>query len=101
MNYNKTSTVLKALAEPNRLKIVNLLSCGTLCACDILSHFDFTQPALSHHMKVLEEADIVIVEKKGTWNHYKLNKTFIINFQTVCKELFSSDKSTCTCNTKN
>lgn len=60
----KIAMSLKALAEPNRLKIVDLLSCGTKCACDLLEHFDFSQPALSHHMKVLEKAEIITVEKK-------------------------------------
>lgn len=53
MNYEDMSKTLKALADPKRLKIIDLLSCGSLCACDILDHFDFTQPTLSHHMKVL------------------------------------------------
>lgn len=64
MDYENMVVGLKALAEPNRLKIVDLLSCGTKCACDLLEHFDFSQPALSHHMKVLEKAGIITVEKK-------------------------------------
>lgn len=63
MNYVELSVMLKALADPNRLKIVDLLSNGSLCACDILEHFDFTQPTLSHHMKVLEKAGIIFVTK--------------------------------------
>ena len=54
MNYDEMSVMLKALADPKRLKIIDILSCGSLCACDILDHFDFTQPTLSHHIKVLE-----------------------------------------------
>lgn len=54
MNYEEMSVILKALADPKRLKIIDLLSCGSLCACDILDHFEFTQPTLSHHMKVLK-----------------------------------------------
>ena len=41
------------------MKIVDILSCGEKCACDILEHFDFTQPTLSHHMKVLMECGLV------------------------------------------
>lgn len=72
MNYEEMSVILKALADPKRLKIIDLLSCGSLCACDILDHFEFTQPTLSHHMKVLEKAGNVLVTKKGTWHHYQL-----------------------------
>ena len=50
--YEKNSKILKALSDPNRLKIIDILSCGERCACEILEHFDFTQPTLSHHMKV-------------------------------------------------
>lgn len=66
MDYEKTARLLKALADSKRLKIVDILSCGTMCACDILEHFDFTQPTLSHHMKVLEKSGIVRVTKRDS-----------------------------------
>ena len=65
MNYESLSLVLKSLANPNRMKIVDVLSCGSLCACDLLEYFDFTQPTLSHHMKVLEKAGVVCVSKRA------------------------------------
>ena len=97
MDYENMVVGLKALAEPNRLKIVDLLSCGTKCACDLLEHFGFSQPALSHHMKVLEKAEIITVEKKATWNYYSLSEKFTFNFQDLCKSLFSHDDKTCIC----
>ena len=48
MDYQKLANLLKVVAEPNRLKILEMLSCGEMCACNILDHFDFTQPTLSH-----------------------------------------------------
>ena len=74
MNYEAYSTKLKIITDPKRMKIIDLLSCGEMCACDILEHFDFTQPTLSHHIKVLTEAGMVTSEKKGTWHHYSLNE---------------------------
>ena len=100
MNYEKTALILKALAEPNRLKIVDILSAGTRCACDILDHFEFSQPALSHHMKILEKAGVLTVEKKGIWNHYTLSEEFQKDFQEMLVELFSQNTSNCAC-TKN
>ncbi|HRK99148.1 MAG TPA: metalloregulator ArsR/SmtB family transcription factor, partial [Trichococcus flocculiformis] len=47
MDYENYAKVAKALADPKRVKIVDMLSCGAMCACDILEHFDFTQPTLS------------------------------------------------------
>ena len=73
MNYEDMSKTLKALADPKRLKIIDLLSCGSLCACDILDHFDFTQPTLSHHMKTLCECGLVETRKEGKWSYYSLH----------------------------
>ncbi|MDT2815208.1 ArsR/SmtB family transcription factor [Vagococcus carniphilus] len=80
MNYEEISKVLKAMADPNRIKIIDLLSNGTLCACEVLKHFEFTQPTLSHHMKVLEKANIVSVDKQGKWYHYTLRDEFVTEF---------------------
>ena len=73
MDYDNTARLLKALADSKRLKIVDILSCGTMCACDILEHFDFTQPTLSHHMKILCDTGIVDSCKDGKWMHYSLS----------------------------
>ena len=66
MTYEEYAKVAKALSEPKRVKILDMLSCGEMCACDILEHFDFTQPTLSHHIKILVEAGLVTAEKRGT-----------------------------------
>jgi len=97
-DYNANARIIKALSDPSRLKIVDILSCGEMCACDILEHFDFTQPTLSHHMKVLMECGIVECRKEGLWNYYSLNSTncnklilFLMSIITntddcICKE---------------
>ena len=74
MNFEEYAKVAKAVADPKRVKILELLSCGSLCACDILEHFDFTQPTLSHHIRVLSEAGLVASEKTGTWHHYTIDQ---------------------------
>jgi ArsR family transcriptional regulator len=73
INYDENAKILKVLSDANRLKIIDILSCGERCACDILEHFDFTQPTLSHHMRVLSDAGLVNVRKDGQWNYYSLN----------------------------
>ena len=96
MDYQELADLLKVVAEPNRLKILEMLSCGEMCACDILDHFDFTQPTLSHHMKVLENNGLVNVTKKGKWHHYSLNPekaALIINGLTK----ILSDTEDCIC----
>lgn len=64
----------KALGDETRVKIVEMLKGGTMCACKILEHFNISQPTLSYHMKLLCGCSLVSVEKVGTWNHYSLNR---------------------------
>lgn len=104
LNYEENAKVIKALSDTNRLKIIDILSCGESCACDILEHFDFTQPTLSHHMKVLMECGIVDCRKEGLWSYYSLNNTncnklilFLMNVVTDTKECICKDKLKCNC----
>ncbi|MEK6719895.1 MAG: metalloregulator ArsR/SmtB family transcription factor [Chloroflexota bacterium] len=66
-------TMLQALADPTRLAIVRQLSAdGEVCACDFSACCDVAQPTVSHHLRVLREAGIVISERRGTWIIYRL-----------------------------
>jgi ArsR family transcriptional regulator len=65
--------LLQALADPTRLAIVRQLSAeGGVCACDLTSCCDVSQPTVSHHLKVLREAGVVDAERRGTWIYYRL-----------------------------
>ena len=64
--------LFKALADTSRLEIVDMLSCGELCACKILEKFNITQPTLSHHMKILCDSGLVTGRKEGKWTYYSL-----------------------------
>ena len=104
MNYEGNVRIFKALSDPSRLKIIDILSCGEKCACDILEHFEFTQPTLSHHMKVLIESGLVEARREGLWNYYYLNinncnkvSIFLMNLVTETEECICKDKSRCTC----
>ena len=104
LNYEENAKIIKALSDANRLKIVDILSCGEKCACDILEEFDFSQPTLSHHMKVLMDCGIVECRKEGLWSYYTLNSTncnklmlFLMNLFTDTDECICKDKSKCNC----
>lgn len=71
--YVKNANILKAIAEPNRLLILDMLAEGELCACKILDRLAITQPTLSHHMKILCDCGIVNYSKVGKWMHYSIN----------------------------
>lgn len=73
--YEQNSVIFKALSEPKRLMIIDLLSCEEKCACELLEYFNFTQPTLSHHMKTLIDCGLVEARKEGTWSYYSLNNT--------------------------
>ncbi len=57
--------LFKALADQTRLEIVDLISCGELCACEILKSFSFSQSTLSYHMKLLTDSGLVNVRRDG------------------------------------
>ena len=71
--YTEMAKVFKALSDPKRVKIVDLLSCGEMCACVLLKCFEITQPTLAHDMKVLTDADIVVSRRAGKNIYYSLN----------------------------
>lgn len=71
--YNETARVFKAFCDENRLKILELLRTGEKCACILLEDLQITQPTLSHHMKLLCDADVVQGRKEGKWVHYSIN----------------------------
>ncbi|HUP86898.1 MAG TPA: metalloregulator ArsR/SmtB family transcription factor [Acidimicrobiales bacterium] len=64
--------LLKALAEPLRWRIVELLSAEELCVCHLVEELDVPQPLVSHHLRVLREAELVETEKWRYWTYYRL-----------------------------
>ena len=75
--YTEIAKVFKALSDPKRVKIVDLLSCGEMCGCVLLKCFEITQPTLAHDMKVLTEAGIVTSRREGKKTIYALNRDAI------------------------
>ena len=90
--------LVKALADTNRLMIVDMLSCGELCACKILEKFNITQPTLSHHMKILCDCGLVSWRKDGKWTYYTLNPSKVQELKDFIS-VITADKESCTCKT--
>lgn len=74
INEKKAATIFKAFSDENRIRILEQLLTGEKCACVLLDSLHITQPTLSHHMKILCDADIVISRKEGKWTHYSISK---------------------------
>ena len=94
--YTDIAKMLRAISEPKRLRIVDMLSCGELCACEILEEFHITQPTLSHDMRVLLEAGIVTDRREGKNIYYKLDKEALEQMHRTLGRIFE-DKPDCIC----
>jgi ArsR family transcriptional regulator, arsenate/arsenite/antimonite-responsive transcriptional repressor len=71
----RLARLLKAVAEPTRLQVISLIRNapgGEACVCDLTGPLGLRQPTVSYHLKVLAEAGLVTVERRGTWMWYSL-----------------------------
>jgi len=102
-SYAEYVPTFKALSDETRLKIIDMLSCGELCACEILEAFSISQSTLSYHMKTLVESGLVNGRRDGAWMKYTLNdekKDAVLAFFTditsptedcICKSIEKKD----------
>jgi len=79
MNVDTTSPaqiaeIARALSDPVRVQILDALRCceGEQCQCDLAPRFDISQPTLSHHLRKLQDAGLIEVERRGRWAYYSL-----------------------------
>lgn len=63
---------MKALSDPNRVKIVKMLQHKSMCVCELREALKISQPSVSKHLKILEDADLVANSKDGLWVNYYL-----------------------------
>ena len=64
--------VMKALSDPNRVKMLKLLQRKVLCVCEIQTALGLAQSTASKHLKILEEAGLIAYFKDGLWVNYRL-----------------------------
>ena len=75
----KTAEMFKAVSDPTRLKIINALILSEMCVCDIAALMDMTQPAVSHHLKVLRQLHLVKYRRDGKIVYYELDDEHVRN----------------------
>ena len=68
---------LKALSDPIRRDILNLLKNGRMSAGDIVEHFEVTGASISRHLSVLREADLIRDKREGKYIYYELNASVL------------------------
>lgn len=81
----------KALGDENRLTILQLLQSGEKCACMLLEEMHISQPTLSHHMKILCDAQIVVSRKEGKWMHYRIADDGLRAITDFLQDLIASE----------
>jgi len=73
----RMAPLLKALADPVRLRLLSLVAAhaeGEACVCDLNDAFDLSQPTISHHLKVLHEVGLLDRSKRGVWVFYAVRR---------------------------
>ena len=82
----QVAPMLKALADPVRLRLLSLVAShqdGEACICELNDAFDLSQPTISHHMKVLHEAGLVDRDKRGVWVYYQVRPQALASLGTL------------------
>jgi ArsR family transcriptional regulator, arsenate/arsenite/antimonite-responsive transcriptional repressor len=86
------AVLFKATAHPVRLRILDLIDQGEgeVCSCEIERFFDLSQPTISHHLKILQEAGLITSEPRGVWVYHKIRqeafdilRAHLTNYQTT------------------
>ena len=78
---------LKALADPIRRELLNLLKSGRMSAGDISSHFPVTDASISRHLSVLKDADLIRDTREGKFIYYDLNASVLEEILLWVQEL--------------
>ncbi|HYU19118.1 MAG TPA: metalloregulator ArsR/SmtB family transcription factor [Chloroflexota bacterium] len=82
-------SAFRALGDPARLEIFRLIAAqpAPICVCDVVDHFHLSQPTISHHLKVLRQAGLVSVSRRGVWAYYAANPHGLAALQESLEEL--------------
>jgi len=96
--YESSSTLMrmneafKALADPTRREILQLLRRGEMTAGELAEHFDMAKPSVSHHFSVLKQADLISARREGQQIYYSLNTTVVEDLLAIIWDLFPNHR---------
>lgn len=83
----------KAISDENRLKILKLITQGDTCGCEFIEKLTITQPTMSYHVNILNQANIITSTKEGTWYKHQINGETIDQMIQYLQRL----KDSCAC----
>jgi len=87
--------ILKAIADPNRLRIMDILMEGEACNCEFIDRFGLPANLLSHHLRVLKKAGLVSSRRDavdGRWIYYSVNEKALELWQTWAQQFFNPNR---------
>lgn len=94
--HNQAIKIFRALADDNRLQILEMLMSGAKCGCELLDTLKIGQSTLSHHMHILCDAGLVDACKEGKWMHYSLSADGSAQVrETIAKYTLSPEQACC------
>lgn len=88
-DYKKAVKIFKILSVETRIKIIELLKGRSLCVNALSQSLKITPAAVSQHLRILRDADVVIAEKKGYYVHYIVNTKTLSDWSLISKQIFS------------
>ena len=92
MEHAKAARIFKAIGDENRLRILSLLRSGERCACKLLEDMHISQSTLSHHMKLLCDAELVCGRKEGKWVYYSIVPAALMEIQKMLSAIFLTEE---------
>lgn len=90
-------SIFKALADENRIRILNLLRNGELCVCDIEAALEIKQSNASRHLTRLKTAKIITSKKKSQWVYYRLNEDVFLKYPFLSSILYEEIEKISVC----
>jgi ArsR family transcriptional regulator, arsenate/arsenite/antimonite-responsive transcriptional repressor len=86
-DVSQTYAFLRAIADPNRLKILCVLRCGSKCVCEIVPAVGISDKLASHHLKQLKETGLLIEKREGNYIRYSLNRKAIKGYKKIFNQV--------------
>ena len=97
MKEKQLLLIFKCLSDSSRLKILNYLGDGELCACELLEYLNISQSTLSYHMRIMLSCGLVKVRQVGKWSYYRINREYFFDFKNYVNDLKFSNKRRSEC----
>jgi len=90
----KLARIFKALSVDTRVRMVQLLKDRALCVGALSARLDVTQGAVSQHLRILRDADLVVPEKRGYYVHYRLNEKTLLKWKNAVERFLGKERET-------